>query len=285
MTDDPTTPYPHLPPPPPPPPLRPAPVRAHPTLGVAWLAVGSLAAVIGLLYSTFQVVGVLAHEEHDETVRVADPAVTVLDVASQGGSIEIVGDDVDAVHIDAHISDGLVATRFTQEVVGDRLQVRVRCRLVIEDQWCSADLRIVIPRDLEVKVRSSDDSVPLRGLAGRVDAESSNASVEAESLSGATRLHSDNGSVRASRLRTESIQADSSNGSVRLEFATAPLSAIARSDNGSVDVAVPRGEEGYAVDISSGNGSTRNLVASDPDSERRIVAHSNNGSVTVRYLD
>jgi hypothetical protein len=254
-------------------------------LTVAWLAVGSLAAVVGLLYSTFQVVGVLAHEEHDETVRIADPAVTVLDVASQGGSIEVIGADVDAVRIDARVSDGLVATQFTQDVVGDRLQVRVRCRMVIENQWCRADLRIVIPRNLEVKVRSMDDSVSLRGLTGRVDAESGNGTVEGESLAGATRLHSENGSVRASRLRTESIQADSNNGSVRIEFATAPLSAIARSDNGSVDVAVPRGEEGYAVDISSGNGSTDNLVKSDPESERRIVAHSNNGSVTVRYLD
>ncbi|MGN6692543.1 MAG: DUF4097 family beta strand repeat-containing protein [Aquihabitans sp.] len=265
--------------------MRPAPVRTTPPVRAAWLAVGSLAAVVGLLYSTFQVVSLIAHEEYDTTARVTDPAVAVLDVSSQGGSIEVVGADVDDVRIDAHVSDGMVATQFTHDVVGDRLQVRVRCRMVLENQWCSADLRIVIPRDLEVKVRSSDDSVSLRGLAGRVDAESGNGPVEAESLAGDTRLHSDNGSVRASRLRTASLQADSSNGSVRVEFATAPLSAIARSDNGSVEVALPRGEEGYAVDISSGNGSTHDLVKSDPESERRVVARSDNGSVTVRYLD
>jgi DUF4097 and DUF4098 domain-containing protein YvlB len=127
--------------------------------------------------------------------------------------------------------------------------------------------------------------VALRGITGRVDAESTDGSVEGESLSGPTRLHSSNGSVRASRLRTESLQADSSNGSVRVEFATPPLSAIASSDNGDVDVAVPPGEEAYAVDVDSGNGSTRNLVRSDPESERRIVATTDNGSVTVRYLD
>jgi hypothetical protein len=265
--------------------MAPAPVRADPVARAAWLALGSLAAVIGLLYSTFQVVGVIAHEEHGEVVRIADPAVGVLDVRSDGGAIEIVGADVDDVRIEARVSDGLVPTSFTQDVVGDRLQVRVRCRLVIENQWCRADLRIVIPRDLEVEARSSDDSVTVRGLTGRVDAESSNGSVEGESLSGPTRLHSANGSVRASRLRSESLQADTSNGSVRVEFATPPLSAIARSDNGSVDVAVPRGEEAYAVDVHSGNGSTRDLVRSDPESDRRIVASSHNGSVTVRYLD
>jgi DUF4097 and DUF4098 domain-containing protein YvlB len=284
MTTDPTASLPHLPPPPPAAP-RPVPVRTSPTVNAAWLAVGSIAAVVGLLYSTFQVVGVIAHEERDETIRVSDPAVTVLDVRTQGGSVEVVGADVDDVRIDARVSDGLVATEFTHDVVGDQLQVRVRCRLVLENQWCRADLRIVIPRGLEVTVRSLDDPVTLRGLTGRVDAESGNGTVEGESLAGATRLHSDDAGVRATRLRTDSFQADSGNGSVRVEFATAPRSAIARSGNGSVEVAVPRGDEGYAVDISSANGSTDNLVVSDPESDRRIVATSTNGNVTVRYLD
>ena len=284
MSDDATTPYPMLPPPPPAAPL-PTPIHTGPALTTAWLAVGSLAAVVGLLFGTLQVVGLLAHEEHDETVRIDDPAVAVLDVVSEGGTIEIVGGDVDVVHIDARVSDGLIGTNFTQEVVGDRLQVRVKCAGVLVNTWCAATLRIAVPRDIEVKVRANHDGVTLRGLTGRVDAESSDGSVEAEALSGATRLHSENGGVRASRLRTDSIQTDSANGSVRLEFAAAPLSAIAHSDNGSVEIAVPRGDEGYAVDINSDNGSTDNLVKADPDSERRIVVSSSNGSVTVRYLD
>ncbi len=284
MTEDPTNPYSMLPPPPPAPP-GPTLVRTGPTINVAWLALGSLAAVVGLLFSTLEVVGLLAHEERDEQIRIDDPAVAVLDVASDGGTIEIVGADTEVVRIDARVSEGLTETDFRQEVVGDRLQVRVRCKAVVSNLWCRADLRIVVPRDLEVKVRADHDRISLRAIEGRVDAESSNGTVEAEALSGATRLHSGNGTVRATRLRTESIQAASSNGSVRLEFGVAPLSVIARSGNGSVEVAVPRGDAGYAVDVRSGNGSTENLVRADPDSERRIVATSSNGSVTVRYLD
>lgn len=263
----------------------PALVRTGPALNTAWLAVGSLAAVVGLLFGTLQVLGLVAHEEHDETIRIDDPAVAVLDVSSDGGTIEVIGTDTDAVRIDARVSEGLTETDFRQEVVGDQLQVRVRCKAVVSNMWCKADLRIVVPRDLEVRVRTHNGRVTLRGIRGRADAESSNGTVEAEALSGATRLHSDNGTVRATRLRTDSIQADSTNGSVRLEFDTPPLSAIARSDNGSVEVAVPRGDEGYAVDVSSDNGSTDSRVKTDPESERRIVASSDNGSVTVRYLE
>lgn len=268
-SNDPTRPFDATPPP--------APaltvVRTGPTLNAAWLAIGSIAAVLGLFFATIQAVELIAHEEHDESVLIDDPAVAVLDVATHGGRVEIIGADVDDVRIDARVSDGLLETRFTHEVVGDQLQVRVRCRGPFS-QWCRADLRIVVPRDLEVKVRSREDSVAVRSIDGRVDAESRNGTVEGESLGGPTRLRSNNGRVRATRLRSDSLVADSDNGSVRVEFADPPLSAILRSDNGSVDVALPRGDDRYAIDIDSSNGSTDSLVKADPTSERRIVATS-----------
>lgn len=289
MADDPTMPRPVQAPPPPPPPPPPTrgsgATRPSPTVRATWLAAGSALAILGLIISTLQVVGQIAHEEHEESVRFNDPAISVLDVSTDGGTVEVIGADVADLRIEARVSDGLIETAFTSEVVGDRLHVRVRCRGVIVNEWCRAKLRIVVPRDLEVKVRSASDSVTLRSLDGRVDAETGDGTVEAESLGGATRLRSANGSVRGSRLRTSSVQADSDNGSVRLELAVTPLSVIAHSDNGSVDVAVPRGDESYAVDAGSGNGSTDTLVRTDPASQRRIVASTSNGNITVRYVE
>ena len=263
----------------------PEPVRTSPGANAAWLLLGSLIAVISLIFGTVQVTGLLAHEERTERVTIGDPGMRVLDVASDSGSIEIVGADVTSVHIRAHISDGMAATQFRHQVVGDRLEVRVRCRGPLSNPWCNARLRIVVPRGMEVRVRADDDHVTVRGLTGRVDAQSSNGTVEAEALSGQTLLHSSNGSVRASRMRSGSVEADTDNGSVHLEFERPPSSAVARSSNGSVEVAVPRGDEAYAVDVHSDNGGTDNLVRTDSTSPRRIVASSDNGSVIVRYLD
>lgn len=260
-------------------------VRPTPSVAVAWLAIGSVAAVVGLLFGTLQTVGIVAHEERTERFSVRDPAVAVLDVASDAGRIEVIGADVDEVRITARVSDGITATDFRHEVLGDRLQIRVRCTLVIAGPWCRAGLRIVVPRDLEVKVRSREDEVRVRGLAGRVDAESANGTVEGEALSGPVRLHSGNDTVRATRLRSDSVQADSANGSVHVEFDRPPSSALAHSGNGDVEVVVPRGTEGYDVQIESQNGSTDDQVRTTSTSDRRIVATSNNGDVTVRYLD
>lgn len=266
-------------------PDNPARVRTSPGVNTAWLVVGSIAALLGLFFGVVQVVGLLAHEERTETATISDPAVAVLDVASDAGRVEIVGADVTEVRITARVSDGLTATDFRHRVVGDRLEVRVRCNGLVGGPWCRAGLRILVPRDLEVRVRSDSDRVIVRGITGRVDAASGDGSVEAEGLSGAVILHSSNGEVRASRLRASSIQADSDNGSVRLEFDRAAGSTIAKSANGNVEISVPRDGKGYAIDISSANGSTDNQVQTDSTSARRVVASSANGNVTVRYLD
>ena len=260
-------------------------VRPSHRVSVAWLAIGSMTAVVSLLFGTVQTVGLIAHGERTEQVTISDPAVKVLDIASDAGHVEVIGADVSTVHITARISDGITKTRFRHEVVGDRLQVQVRCTFVIGGPWCRGHLRIVVPRGLEVKIRALDDLVTVRGLTGRVDAESADGSVEAEGLSGPTRLHAGNGTVRAARLRSDSVQADSDNGTVRIVFDRAPLSALAHSDNGDVGVVVPRIGQGYDVQLSSDNGSTDGRVRTDSTSDRHIVASSNNGNATVRYPD
>ena len=72
-------------------------------------------------------------------------------------------------------------------------------------------------------------------------------------------------------------------GSVRVASEVAPRSVIATSDNGSVEVLVPRTGDSYAVDVSSDNGSTTNEVITDPEAIRRITARSDNGSVRVAH--
>lgn len=261
------------------------PVVPTPLVRAAWFAAGSIAAVVTLLFGTVQTVGLLAHEERVDRVVVTDDAVRVLDVTGWGGRVDVLGADVDDIRITAELGDSLAKPTFTHRVVGDRLEVRTDCRQAFGGPWCKADLRIVVPRDLEVAVRTGDRGVAVRSVDGRVDASSREGLVDAEALGGGARLHATNGSVRGIGLRTASVEADSDNGSVRLELAVAPSSAIARSSNGSVDVAVPRTDQAYAVDATSSNGSTDNLVRTDSTSDHRIVAHSGNGSVTVRYVD
>jgi hypothetical protein len=86
-------------------------------------------------------------------------------------------------------------------------------------------------------------------------------------------------------LTSDSVQASSDNGSIRLELANAPHNVNASSDNGSIIVVLPQGDEVYAVDVATDNGSTDNRLRTDVASDRHVVARTNNGNVTLRYVD
>lgn len=280
----------HLPPPPPPPSPRPAapadglpPVRPGPGAAIAWKVGASIVAVATLAFTVSHVIGVLAHEERTEAFSIDDPDVALLDVDSEGGRVEVIGDDVDAISVRARVSDGINPTGFSHRVEGDRLVIEVVCTNVVANPWCHVDLEIVVPRDLEVVV-DAEGHVSLRDLAGPVDASTDTGGIDAQDLAGTTRLAAGDGTVQGLALATERLEATSGNGSIDLELAIAPRTVTATSDNGRVEVALPRTEDLYAVDAGSRNGSVDNQIRTDPASPRRVLAQSDNGSITLRYL-
>lgn len=261
-------------------PARMSPPGARRT-GRAWWVLGVLVAVMSVGWGTVGLIGLLAHEERDVASVVRRP-VRVLEVDSASGRIEVVGEDRTDIAISARVSDGFRPTSYRTTIQGDHLQVDVDCPLL--SSWCRVDLRIQVPADLTVDVRSGNDKVVVRDLSGQVRASSENDSVEAIGLSGDATLTSSNDSVKGRELRTSTLEASSENDKVQLEFVAPPRSVIARSDNGSVEVAVPDDGQPYDVAARSDNGSVSNDIPIDQTSTRSISARSDNGSVRVRYL-
>jgi|GEM_PF-1061526 len=258
---------------------------APPTEGArtAWLTLGSVLAVAGLGWGTFHVVDLLAHEERTEVAVVDDPSVRVLEVDVDRGALRVVGADVTEITVTSRISEGLRETGNDVRVEGDRLVVESTCP-DLGGTWCSVDHTIEVPSGLAVVVRAADGSITLQDLRGVVDVRGDNGSIRATDVSGPSlRLESDEGSIGGLRLDVAAASASSHNGSVRLEFDSAPTNVTATSDNGSVTVVVPRTGEAYRVEIDSDNGSVTNDVPNDPAAERTIVVDSVNGSVTARH--
>ena len=227
-----------------------------------WLIAGSVLAAVLLVGTTYQVVDVLAHDEHSHRWVV-------------------IGAPVDRVTIEARVSDGLRATTFGHRVVDDRLEVDASCP-GFGSVWCGVDYVIEVPHDTVVEIANDEGGTRVEDVRGRVEVTSSGL-IDVSGLSGLVVLRSENGAVRATGLRSEVVEARSSNGSVRVASEVAPRSVIATSDNGSVEVLVPRTGDSYAVDVSSDNGSTTNEVITDPEAIRRITARSDNGSVRVAH--
>ena len=247
----------------------------------AWIAIGSLATVVALGFGTFSVIGVLAHEEVTETATFDGADITAIDVDAENGSVEIIGGEGDEIRLVAEISHGLRPTSHRAEVEGSTLVVRSSCPFF--DTWCHVDYQLEVPADVAVTANVDNGHVTVRDVTGDVDVDGDNGSVELARLTGSLDASTDNGSVVATGLRSAAVRADSDNGRVSLSFAEPPENVQATSNNGSVEIVLPEGDESYHVEADTHHGSTDVAVRTDPDSDRLIVGRTSNGSVTVRY--
>jgi hypothetical protein len=251
-------------------------------MGRLWIVIGSIVTVVAIAFATYNIVNLVAHEEVTERTTFDADGVAAVKLHNDIGSVEIVGDDVDQITLVAEISHGLRRTVTEAAVEGDTLVVDMDCPTGLP-VWCSVDYHLVVPRDLDVDARNDNGRLTLRDLDGDVIASGDNGGIELARLSGDVEVDTQNGGIRAGGLRGEAITARSQHGSVRLTFAAAPITVIARTSDGAVEVVVPDDGTTYRVDADNFVGSIDAAIRTDPDSDRSISAITRNGSVTVRY--
>ena len=266
----------------PPTPAAPRPAsRPSPGVRLAWIIAGAVLTVAVLGWGTFQVIGLLAHEEYDEETTLDAGGIARIEIDNDVGPVIVRTGVGDAVRIEAHVSEGLQAPSRDIEVVGDTLHVDGSCGILLTT-WCSVSFTLTIPSGLDIVAHSDNSRVEVEGRFASVDAGTANGSVTFTGAADTVRLRSRNGSVRAPSIDSPQVDARTSNGSVRLTFENAPESVVATSANGDVEVVLPQGEQLYRVDADTSHGSTEITVRTDPESTHVIEARTRNGDVTVR---
>lgn len=189
--------------------------------------------------------------------------VRQLVVDSENGLVEIRGGDAETISIEAIIDE----TEFGDgsheiERNGDQLLVTGRC----DDRWltsCSVGFRIVVPKSLDVNVRTDNGRIELASVAGGVD------------------VATDNGRIVGNAIDASRVRARTDNGRVELAFTAAPQVVEVRTDNGRIELELPDADSGYDIDATTDNGDVDVEVRNDPASPRTVTASSDNGSVTI----
>jgi DUF4097 and DUF4098 domain-containing protein YvlB len=246
-----------------------------------WRVLGSIFAVVLLAMVVLQVLSIIARST--ETVRTVHDldGVDRLEVLASNGDVRISAVDRDDVLVVAEVSHGLRRTRTEVEVIDGVLTTSEDCPVLVGRCW--VDYRIEVPRDLRVEVAANNGTITARALRGSATLRSDNGTVDAVGLRGPARLESDNGDVRAEALEATEVEARSSNGDVLVDLQVVPTRVVAESDNGDVELRVPRSEDAYDLDLGTDNGSEFGQLRTDPDSDRTLVVRSDNGDVTVGY--
>ena len=105
---------------------------------------------------------------------------------------------------------------------GDVLSISSSCPFTV-GLGCSGHVRLVVPKDLEVRMHSSDGSVTLRDLDGPVDVSTSDGSIYASNLTGRLACEPATADRRHRPALRPRSTLSTSDGSVRLAFAVAPV--------------------------------------------------------------
>jgi putative adhesin len=241
------------------------------------LAVGFSLLAVGWGSLTLASLLARATEHRSATYR----GVRVLDVDLSFESIEIVGSaNATSVTMTRSYTWSLGKPSISNRLDGDLLSIGSSCPFSV-GLGCSGHVRLVVPTDLEVQVHDSDASMTLRDLDGPLDLSTSDGSIDVSNLTGRLRLHSNDGSMVATGLRSDEVEATTSDGSVRLKFALAPSSVTAGTGDGSIEVVVPPDGTAYDVTGTTGDGSRDVSVPLDSSSARHLKLSTGDGSVRV----
>lgn len=252
---------------------------------LTWLVLGSIVTAAMIASATLQIVELVGQDTVEVEREFASATVDRLLVEIESGSVEVRGTDAATATVTGTVRSGL-STATHEEVVSDgRLLVRVDCPSVLLSGRCDADLLIEIPHHVTVVVRSTNTSVALSDLRGRVDARTSDSGLRAERIdtTAPVDLVSSNSDIKATAMATPRLSLRTSNSSVTAELVVEPSHLRVRSSNGSADVVIPDTDAAYDVTLETSNGEQQVGVRTDPTSERHIDVRTSNGDARVSY--
>jgi Putative adhesin len=241
------------------------------------LAVGLSVLMVG--WGAFTLASLLARVTEHRSATYAGVHAVDLDLSFE--SVQIVGvADATSVSMTRSYTWSLGRPTISNRVDGDLLSIGSSCPFSV-GLGCSGHVRLVVPKDLEVRVHNSDGSLTLRDLDGPLDVTTSDGSVNASNLTGQVKLRSSDGSLVATGLRSTEVDAATSDGSIRLSFEVAPVTVAAHSSDGSLEVAVPADGTAYQVTATTSDGSRNVSVPTDPSSAHRMQLSTSDGSIRV----
>lgn len=140
------------------------------------------------------------------------------------GSINITGADVNDCSVEAKITGRAYTqeeaqelaeqTEISLELVGKTLTVKTDKPRTTRNQSISVSFDIVVPKQVNIKCKSSYGTVKLIGINGDIEGRSSSGSITAEDIEGSALLDTSYGAVKCRYIKGDNIRLKSSSGSL-----------------------------------------------------------------------
>jgi Putative adhesin len=219
---------------------------------------------------------VLARRQAEQRTFTFDQPVRRVEADLRAGALSLAATD-GPVRLQRTIRWAMARPVTSERVEDGVLRVEAAARR----PWLFGEVsyRIDIPAAASVQASTGAGTIGVDGIGGDVDLRTDAGRVTLTNSSGRIRATTQAGQVQGSGLRSREVRAESNAGRVTLAFDAPPDLVEARTNAGSVELSVP--DERYAVLATTSAGRAQVDVASDPSAPRRLVVHSNAGSVWV----
>jgi hypothetical protein len=213
---------------------------------------------------------------------------TRIEIDIESGDVRVVG-GASQVSLERRLEFTGPMPTITETWRGDTLVIRARCELSglerARNERCAVFYVVRVPAAVTVDAKVGMGSIRIDDVDGELRLTNDFGDVEIRNARGRVRVRS-SGKITATGLRGTEAIADSG-GDVSLDFAAAPGLVRAVSEFGTIDVALPRGDNGamaYLVRVETTFGQRYVDVSSDPASLHQVfAAAAGQGDVYVRY--
>jgi hypothetical protein len=251
-----------------------------------WRLAGVLLTVVALLVGGFFIVRTLfgssAASEEQQNQSYQQP-VTRLEFDVDSGDISVAPGGDGQISVERTLHFGRTKPTVNDEWAGDALRLSSRCR---QDKGCWVNYVVRVPPGVAVLASTQAGNVSIVDITGELDLTSTAGDVSVRGGTGAVRVRGEAGNVTGSGLKSTSVDVQTTDGAVSLDFAVPPTTVRVVAESGSIRIAVPRagtGVDGYAVHAGTKDGARKVTVDEDSAGRHTISAELVDGDVSVGY--
>ncbi|SOB84298.1 DUF4097 family beta strand repeat-containing protein [Streptomyces sp. 1331.2] len=256
--------------------------RATAGTAKAWRVTGTLAIALVMVAGAGQTWSIVAQQQKSST-RQFDGPIHRLRLETGSASVRVRAGREDHVVVHQRLDWMGREPEVSLTPVGDQLTVGLHCRLILPalDLGCGAEIEVEVPAATQVSGAVSSGSVQVEGMSGNVDVRLTSGQLMLVDTSGDVTAHTTSGMIQGTNLSSRRVTAETTSGSMELNFTKPPQQVETRATSGSVNMTLPRGSR-YAFTGETGSGSGGiDPQLTDSASPNRIHATVTSGSVSI----
>ena len=232
------------------------------------------------------------------------PESRLCEIRTENGKIQCIAGDVTEIQVDAQITANASTIEKAEELVEsitvDRSEEDGVAKIIANiprGVSGSVSLTVILPSDMQLKLRSSNGAIEVVGVTDNTAARTSNGSIHLEECAGEIEAKSSNGKITIDGSSLKKVNAATSNGSVHIKGFLSSGNHVVRTSNGSIHVDAFGPPVQIRAKTSMGKirangrkvkrGQTVTLGINADDESDESIAHlsldTSNGSITVTH--